>query len=142
MRKAIYAGSFDPLHSGHQAVITKALKLVDHLIIVVSNNPDKNNLDNINERFEHIQNVYQTNPNVTVLCNKNELIGNIAKREGVNFLIRSARNNVDYQIELDIAAGNHEVNPDLETILIIPDYDMIGISSTLIRHKKALIKEN
>ncbi|TQC54154.1 pantetheine-phosphate adenylyltransferase [Mycoplasmopsis mucosicanis] len=141
LTKAIYAGSFDPLHSGHQAVISKALKLVDHLIIVVSNNPDKNNLNNLEQRFNFIKNLYANNKNIEVLCNKNELIGNIAARLNVNFLIRSARNNTDYQNELDIAAGNHEVNPQLETILIIPDYEMIGISSTLIRHKQALKKD-
>ncbi|AIA29465.1 phosphopantetheine adenylyltransferase [Mycoplasmopsis californica HAZ160_1] len=142
MKKAIYAGSFDPLHSGHKAVIIKALKLVEHLIIVVSNNPDKNNLSNLHQRYEEIKAMYANNTKITVIKNENELIGNIAKQHNVNFLIRSARNNIDYELELDIAAGNHQVNPDLETILIIPDYEMIGISSTLIRHKKALDKNN
>lgn len=138
MRKAIYAGSFDPLHNGHKNVIEKALKIVDELIIVVSQNPDKNNLKNIEERFEHVKKIYQNNSKITVICNKDDLIGNIAKKMNVKLLIRSARNDLDYKVELDIAAGNNQVYPGLETILIIPDYEMIGISSTLIRHKKAL----
>lgn len=44
MQKPIYAGSFDPLHNGHKNVIEKALKIVDELIIVVSQNPWQNNL--------------------------------------------------------------------------------------------------
>ncbi|MBU4690131.1 pantetheine-phosphate adenylyltransferase [Mycoplasma sp. ES3157-GEN-MYC] len=139
--KAIYAGSFDPLHTGHIAVVNKALKFVDKLLLVVSNNPDKNNIDNLLDRFEYVKNYFKNNENVEVIFNKNELIGNIAKRYKINLLIRSARNDADYQTELDIAAGNHTVNPELETILIIPDYEMIGISSTLIRHIKALEKE-
>lgn len=137
-KRAIYAGSFDPLHEGHISVINKALKLFDKLLIIVSNNPDKDNLNNLENRFKYIKNYFIKNNNIEVIYNKNQLIGNIAKEKNINFLIRSARNNLDYEIELDIAAGNHEVNNDLETILIIPDYEMIGISSTLIRHKKAL----
>ncbi|MCT4469868.1 pantetheine-phosphate adenylyltransferase [Mycoplasma sp. HS2188] len=141
MKKAIYAGSFNPLHDGHKAVIQKALKLVDKLVVVVSNNPDKNNLEGIEQRYLEIKQYYANDDRIEVIVNKNELIGNIAAKMGINFLIRSARNNLDYQIELDIAAGNNQVNKDLETILIIPDYDMIGISSTLIRHQNALKKD-
>ena len=44
-KKAIYAGSFDPIHDGHLAVIKKALKMFDELLVIVSINPDKNNYD-------------------------------------------------------------------------------------------------
>ncbi|QBF34558.1 pantetheine-phosphate adenylyltransferase [Mycoplasmopsis phocirhinis] len=141
MKKAIYAGSFDPLHDGHKAVIQKALKLIDELTIVVSNNPDKNNLQGIEQRYSKIKQYYANDARIKVIVNKNELIAHIAAKLGINFLIRSARNDIDYKTELDIAAGNNQVKGDLETILIIPDYKMIGISSTLIRHQKAIKKD-
>lgn len=137
-KKAIYAGSFDPIHEGHLAVIKKALKMFDELLVIVSINPDKNNYDNLEERYLYVKKVLKDFKNVKVMINKNELIGDIAKRENCEFLIRSARNQTDFNYELVVAAGNHAVNHNLETILILPDYDMIDYSSSLIRHKEKL----
>ncbi|EGV00176.1 pantetheine-phosphate adenylyltransferase [Mycoplasmopsis columbina] len=136
---AIYPGSFDPMHEGHLSVIDKALKLFDKLFVIVSINPDKNNLENIDERYlETKKMLSHYGDRIDVLINKNNLIGQIAKNLNVNFLVRSARNDTDYKYELELAAGNHEVNNELETILIIPDYKLIEYSSTLLRHKKKL----
>ncbi|TNK91678.1 pantetheine-phosphate adenylyltransferase, partial [Mycoplasmopsis pullorum] len=54
------------------------------------------------------------------------------------FIIRSGRDIQDFTYELELAAGNKILNPDLETILIIPNYDDIKFSSTLERHKEKL----
>ncbi|WP_029513805.1 pantetheine-phosphate adenylyltransferase [Mycoplasmopsis primatum] len=140
MKKAIYAGSFDPLHEGHIEIIKKALKIFDKLFVIVSINPDKDNLENIEQRYDYVKKQLSSFNNVEVLINKNELIGNIAEELGVNFLVRSARNDTDYKYEIELAAGNHCVNNQLETVLIMPDYSMINYSSTLLRHKKKLGK--
>ncbi|QSF13844.1 pantetheine-phosphate adenylyltransferase [Mycoplasma sp. Mirounga ES2805-ORL] len=137
-KTAIYPGSFDPIHEGHIAVIDKALNIFEKIYVIVSINPDKENLANIEKRYQYVKNKLAKYKQIEVLINKNELIGNLAKKLDVNLLIRSARNNTDYSYELELAAGNNAVNPDLETILIIPDYDMIEYSSTLLRHKKKL----
>lgn len=137
---AIYPGSFDPIHEGHIAVIKKALKLFDKIIVVVSINPDKDNLANINQRYLEASKLLKNFKNIEVVINKNELMGEVAKKYKANFLVRSARNETDYKYELELAAGNNAVNFELETILIIPDYKMIEYSSTLIRHKRKLGK--
>ncbi|VEU75465.1 phosphopantetheine adenylyltransferase [Mycoplasmopsis maculosa] len=140
MKSAIYPGSFDPLHKGHIAIIEKALKLFDKIYVIVSVNPDKDNIDNIHYRFLNVKNELKNFSNVEVILNKDDFIANIAKKLETNFIIRSARNNVDYQYELILAAGNNSINNNLETILILPDYQDIEYSSTLIRHKSKLGK--
>ncbi|MGV2393786.1 UNVERIFIED_CONTAM: pantetheine-phosphate adenylyltransferase [Campylobacter lari] len=140
MKKAIYAGSFDPIHQGHLAIIDKSLLLFDFIYVIVSVNPDKNNLDNIDVRTQDVKNVLKNYKNVVVIQNKDDLIANLAKDLDVHFLIRSARNQSDYEYELVVAAANHSLNHDLETILILPDYKNIEYSSTLIRHRKKLGK--
>ncbi|WP_406617071.1 pantetheine-phosphate adenylyltransferase [Mycoplasmopsis adleri] len=135
---AIYPGSFDPLHDGHISVLEKGLLLFDKIIMVVSINPDKDNLEGIEQRYQEAKAKLSKYPNVEVILNKNDLIANIAKQYHANFIIRSARNTTDYAYELELAAGNHALNNKLETILILPNYDMIDYSSTLIRHKEKL----
>lgn len=140
IKKAIYPGSFDPLHQGHLDVIKKALKIFDKIIVVVSINPDKNNLVNIKQRYLATCQELKAFKNVEVVLNENDLMANVAKKYDANFIIRSARNETDYKYELELAAGNNSQNQELETILIIPNYKMIEYSSTLLRHKRKLGK--
>ncbi|WP_027334914.1 pantetheine-phosphate adenylyltransferase [Mycoplasmopsis felifaucium] len=137
---ALYPGSFDPFHLGHLSVLKKALRIFDEIHVVVSINPDKENLDNIDERYLNVKNELKNFKNVFVSINKDDLTANIAKKNGANFIIRSARNDIDYNYELQLAAGNNLLNPELETVLIVPDYDKIEYSSTLVRHMEKLKK--
>ncbi|WP_338822769.1 pantetheine-phosphate adenylyltransferase [Mycoplasmopsis felifaucium] len=137
---ALYPGSFDPFHLGHLSVLKKALRIFDEIHVVVSINPDKENLDNIDERYLNVKNELKDFKNVFISINKDDLTANIAKKNGANFIIRSARNDIDYNYELQLAAGNNSLNPELETVLIVPDYDKIEYSSTLVRHMEKLKK--
>nr|WP_148207947.1 pantetheine-phosphate adenylyltransferase [Mycoplasma crocodyli] len=141
-KKAIYAGSFDPFHKGHLELLKKSLKLFDYVYLVVSINPDKNNALNLDRRYKNVCDIVEKEKllNVEVLLNTNDLIANVAKKYGVNFLIRSSRNENDFQYEMELAAGNKHVNNDLETVILIPDYEYIEYSSTLERHKEKLGK--
>lgn len=141
IKKAIFPGSFDPIHKGHISVIEKALKLFNELIVIVSINPDKDNLGNLEEKYQSVKKTLKDYKTVTVVKNENDLIAQIAKEKNVKFLVRSARNNLDYDYELVLAAANHHLNSELETILIVPDYENIDYSSTLLRHKQKLGKK-
>ncbi|MBD5789010.1 phosphopantetheine adenylyltransferase [Mycoplasma synoviae GX11-T] len=142
LKKAIYPGSFDPIHKGHINIIKKAVKLFDYVYVIVSINPDKNNLTGIKTRFLNTKKKLSKFENVEVLLNEDDFIANIAKKHDCNYLIRSARNIKDYSYEIELAAGNKFLNSNLETILIMPDYENINYSSTLLRHGKKLNKNN
>ncbi|WP_027334484.1 pantetheine-phosphate adenylyltransferase [Mycoplasma elephantis] len=138
MKKALYPGSFDPIHEGHIQVIKKALKLFDEIIVVVSINPDKEEQTPINIRLKVVKESLADFKNVKVISNNNNLISHIAREMDINYIVRSARNKTDYNYELELAAGNHFENNALETILIMPNFEYINYSSTLERHKKKL----
>lgn len=140
-KTAIYPGSFDPLHEGHIQIIKKALKLFDFLYVIVSFNPDKENQNDIELRFNQVKHELKNFSNIKILKNKNRFTAEIANELNVNFIIRSARNINDFNYELELAAGNKKINKNLETILIMPDYNFINYSSTLLRHTK-WIKNN
>lgn len=132
MKTAIYPGSFDPLHKGHIKIIEKALKLFDKVIVLVSNNEDKNNDETLNKRFEETKNKLSSYQNLEVEMNKG-LTANWAKDKNIKFLIRSGRNNLDFKYELELAAVNKHINNELETIIIMPELEDIDYSSRLIR---------
>lgn len=142
MKKAIFPGSFNLMHQGHINTIKKALNLFDFIYVIITVNPDKEQYDNFEERLKIAQESLKHLSNVEIIINKNELTAEIAKKLNVNFLIRSARNNFDFEYETQLAEGNKNINNNLETIIFFPDNDSISFSSTLERHKKFLEKRN
>lgn len=136
MKRAIYPGSFDPIHQGHISIVKKGLKIFDEIFVIVTNNPEKKHEKTINERYEEAKKQFASTPNVYVEINESNLTADIANQKGIKFLIRSARNQTDFDYELELAAGNKHLNNRLETILIIPDYSDVNFSSRLMKQLK------
>lgn len=135
MKKAMFPGSFDPLHEGHIKIIEKAIKLFDELYVVVTFNNEKPNASDIEKRFLNVKEKLANFKDIKIVMNKDLMTGDFARENNINFIIRSARNVTDFQYELELAAGNHSVNSQLETVLIIPDYSDIKYESRLIKQR-------
>ena len=69
-KKAIYPGTFDPITYGHIDVIKKALKIVDHVVVAISDGNNKNYLFDIDERIEI---VISTNKGRVIRCAVKEI---------------------------------------------------------------------
>ncbi|RTZ68327.1 MAG: pantetheine-phosphate adenylyltransferase [Tenericutes bacterium] len=138
MKKAIYVGSFDPIHNGHMKVLKKALGLFDEIIVIIANNDFKKNQGNLDERFEQVKRKVEEEKfkNVSIYILEEKYLATWAKENNITYLVRSARNNTDFKYELDLAKLNKEINPDLETILIIPDSEDLEYSSSKFRNFK------
>jgi pantetheine-phosphate adenylyltransferase len=137
MKIAIYPGSFNPFHEGHKSIVEKALKLFDLIYVVITKNPDKIAVNNFELNKEIIQKYFDSKK-VIVIINDNQLTGVLANELGSFFLIRSSRSNLDFEYELNLANANNFINNNLETIFLFPKYDHRDVSSTIIRHKKAM----
>ena len=55
-RVAIYPGTFDPITYGHIDLITKSLKIVDKLVVAISDVGHKDYLFSIDERISVVNN--------------------------------------------------------------------------------------
>lgn len=132
MKTAIYPGSFDPIHTGHLNVIKKAAKLFDILIVVVSNNAEKNNQTDINERLLNARDLISID-NVKIIKNSNKMTIDIAKENNAKWIIRSGRNGIDFKYELELAAAYKYQYSEIETIMIVPDLKDINYKSRLIK---------
>ena len=52
MKRAIYAGSFDPVTNGHLDVLARAAHVFDEIIVAVAHNPEKRGLFTPEERVD------------------------------------------------------------------------------------------
>ncbi len=135
MKKALFPGSFDPIHKGHIEIIKKAIKLFDIVVVVVTNNEEKKSASPIKKRFNHAKSFLKEIENIEIITNSNMLTADLAKKMGIKWIIRSGRNNTDFNYELELAAGNKSLNQDVETVIIFPNYEDIDYSSRLIKQK-------
>ncbi|WP_353486458.1 pantetheine-phosphate adenylyltransferase [Spiroplasma phoeniceum] len=139
--KAIFPGSFDPIHDGHLNIIKKASTLFSKLYVVITNNLEKSNQTNIKTRAKQAAIACQNlNLNIEIVINDQMLTSDFAKQLGAKYIIRGLRNNNDLKYEMELAFANKQLNKDLETIFFIVDYGLNEISSTFLNQIKQLKK--
>ena len=132
MIKAVYPGSFDPISNGHLDIIERTSRIVDELHIVVSYNIKKATIFSVEERINMIKLVTKDLPNVHV-TSYDGLIVNYCKENNINILIRGLRNYQDYENEFSLFQFNRDINPNIETILMLPSSKNQFVSSSAIK---------
>lgn len=133
IKKALYAGSFDPFTNGHLSIVQKGVNLFDELIIGIAENANKKRNTDIYKMRDAIQKQFKDYKNVSVII-INGLVADYCKKTDVHYLIRGLRNTSDYLYEENVAKINKEINPNLQTIYFRADNDVI--SSSMIRELK------
>jgi len=131
-RTAIYPGSFDPLTNGHLAIIQRALKVFDRLIVAVANNPQKSPLFTADERRELISGAVGDDPRIEV-DSFDTLLVDYVRRKGVHTVLRGLRAVSDFEFEFQIANMNRHLDPDLETVFVMTGEDYFFVSARLVR---------
>jgi pantetheine-phosphate adenylyltransferase/dephospho-CoA kinase len=126
---ALFAGSFDPFTNGHLSILKKACSIFDSVYLCIANNADKKRRYSIAEMQEAIKQTISLNGLTNcevVICD--HLVADFCKELGVTYLIRGLRNTSDYMYEENISKINHEINPNLETVYLRGDDDVISSS--------------
>ncbi|MDD4468562.1 MAG: pantetheine-phosphate adenylyltransferase [Acholeplasmataceae bacterium] len=131
MRKAVYAGSFDPLSNGHIDIMERAAKLVDKLYVLVTVNIDKHSTFTIEERVNMIKKVVKAD-NIEVAWT-DDLVVKFAEEKGATTLIRGLRNIKDFESEIALYHFNRNIDNKIETIVLFPTYLYTYLSSSAIR---------
>jgi pantetheine-phosphate adenylyltransferase len=132
IKKALYAGSFDPFTNGHLSIVEKAAKLFDEVIIGIAYNSDKKRCtDILNMRDAISDQLEDLNLDNVIVVLVDGLIADYCERQGIDYLIRGLRDTSDYLYEENIAKINNEINPNLTTIYFRADNDVI--SSSMVR---------
>lgn len=133
MRKAIYAGSFDPPTLGHLWMIQEAAKMFDEVVVSVGVNPDKKSMFGIEERIDMLREMIVPLTNVSVSSYCNQYLVSHASELGVNFIVRGIRNGNDYEYERAMRNINADLNADISTVFLMPPKNLSEISSSIIK---------
>ena len=133
MKIGVYSGSFDPLTKGHIEILERSKGLVDKLIILVLNNPNKKYMFSLVERTEMIKKIFQEKKSIQVE-NYEGLLVDFMKKNKCNLIIRGLRAVSDYEYELGMALVNKDLSGgEIETVFLPASREQMYISSTMVR---------
>lgn len=131
-RLAIYPGTFDPLTNGHMDIIKRASVIFGELIVAVAESAGKEPMFSLKERQEMLELATSGLENVRIEA-FGTLLADLARERGAGILVRGLRAVSDFEYELQMGYANASLNPDLETIYLMPSLQNAFISSSVVR---------
>lgn len=129
---AIYPGSFDPVTNGHLDLIQRGTQIFDQLIVAVLRNVEKRPLFELDERLSMLREFTAQYDNVRI-DTFDGLLVNYARQVNAKALLRGIRAISDYEYELQMALMNRKLNPELETVFMMPAVSYSYVSSRLVK---------
>ena len=134
---AVYPGSFDPLTNGHVDIISRGARLFDRIVVAMLVNAEKAPLFSMEERVEIARDVFRQHPNVEV-DTFGGLLVDYVERRNAQVIVRGLRAVSDFEFEFQMALMNQRLNPQIETVFMMPAEQYTYISSRLIKEVFAL----
>ncbi len=129
---AVYPGSFDPPTLGHLDLIERGASMFRKVIVAVAKNEAKRGLFSVEERIEMLEGMVTDLPNVEV----GHFVGltvDFAREHGAAAIIRGLRAMSDFEFELSLAINNRKLNPDIDTICLMPSESYLFLSSRQVK---------
>ncbi len=131
-RVALYPGTFDPITNGHFDIIERSLMIFDEVIIAVAKSQEKKPMFSLNERLTMVEEATKELKNVQAIA-FDTLTVDLAKKHNAIALIRGLRAVSDFEYELQLGYLNRSLDPNIETIYLMPRLTHAFISSSSVR---------
>lgn len=133
-RKAIYAGTFDPITLGHLDIIKRASRITDQLIIGVARHTGKDMAFSLDKRIQLIEATLATQNLANVLIEPIEgLLVDFVRQQGAGMLIRGLRAVADFDYEFQMAMMNARLAPDVDTVFLMASEKHQFIASRIVK---------
>jgi pantetheine-phosphate adenylyltransferase len=132
MKRCIYPGTFDPFTNGHLDVLERAAKLFSHVQVAIAIDSTKQPLFTPARRVELITANLHNLPNVDVVSFEGLLV-EYARQQKAHAIIRGLRALSDFEFEFNMALMNRHLEPNVETIFVMPNESYSYTSSSLVK---------
>jgi len=129
---AVYPGTFDPFTRGHEDIVRRAAGIFDRVVIAVAANPNKAPTFHVEERVELARAVLADLSNIEVV-GYSGLTVDFARSQSLSVIVRGLRAVSDFEFEFQLANMGRHLQPDVETVFMVPKETYTFISSTLVR---------
>ncbi len=132
MVKALFPGTFDPIHYGHIDIAHRAARLFDEVIMAVYDKPLKSLLFSPEERLALVSQVFADHPKITVV-GYSGLTVEFCRAIGAQVIVRGLRVFSDFEFEFRMALANQRLAPDIETVALITAEEHTFLSSSTVK---------
>lgn len=133
IRTGVYPGTFDPVTFGHMDIIRRGAKLVDRLVIGVTNNPSKSPMFSVEERMAMVRREVADVVGEIHVVSFDSLLMDFAEAQGARVILRGLRAVADFEYEYQMAGMNQQINPRVETVFLMADVALQPIASRLVK---------
>ncbi len=137
MVKAIFPGSFDPIHYGHMDIALRAAQLFDEVIVAVYDRPLKNLIFSPAERIALVEEAFRGHERIRVM-GYSGLTVDFCHQIGAQVIVRGLRVFSDFENEFRMALANRRLAPDIEMVMLITNEEHTFLSSTTVREIASL----
>ena len=142
MMRAVYAGSFDPIHAGHIDIIRRAVRSFGGITLLLADNPSKTYLLSKTDRINWVREVLNyagVNGVVIGTLPADEFLADYCAKNGITHIVKGLRNGTDLESEMTQEWYTKKMNENVETIYFSTNEKFKYLSSSSI---KALTKMN
>lgn len=132
MVKAIFPGTFDPIHYGHMDIARRASRLFDEVVMAVYDKPLKSLLFTPEERIALVKQAFINDDKISV-TGYSGLTVEFARKVGAQVIVRGLRVFSDFEFEFRMALANHRLAEDIEIVALITAEEHTFLSGTTVR---------
>jgi pantetheine-phosphate adenylyltransferase len=137
MTRALYPGTFDPIHNGHIDIATRASALFEEVVVAVYDAPPKKLLFTTDERVELAQQALTDLPNVSVVAYTG-LTVTVAREIGTQVIVRGLRSVADFEYERQMGWANQDLAPEIDLCCLLCTGDYASLSATILKEVASL----
>ncbi len=135
--RALYPGTFDPIHLGHVDIAARSVAIFDELIVAVYDRPTKNLLFTAGERVVLAREALKDLPNVQVLV-YGGLTVDFARKVDAQVIVRGLRVISDFEWEYQMALTNRQLAPEIEFVCLMTRQEYAFLSSSIVKEVATL----
>jgi len=137
MVRAVFPGTFDPIHNGHIDIALRAARLFDELVIAVYDRPLKELLFSPEERLDLVKQAFKEEDKIKATLFSG-LIVNYCRDIGSQVIVRGLRVFSDFELEFRMALANHRLDPGIDVVALITSEQHSFLSGSTVKEIASL----